>query len=273
MSAATQQAQLVRVTSTDGTPIGLWKTGSGPSLVAVHGAGADHTAWNSVLPYLADTFTVYAMDRRGRGASGDAPEYTLEREFEDVAAAVAAAPGPVHLYGHSFGGTCAFEAALRTPHLASLILYEGSGIKPPGLRITSDELIAELEALIAAGKREEALELFMLRAAGVTAEELPAMKRNPAWPGRVAAVHTIAREVRAINDYAGADLTKAAALTTPVLLVLGSQTPARRREMFEGTARAVPNARIAVLPGQGHAAHNTAPDLLAAAIRDFIGSL
>jgi pimeloyl-ACP methyl ester carboxylesterase len=57
-----------------------------------------------------ERFTVYAMDRRGRGASGDAPEYALEREFEDVAAAVDALPGPVYLYGHSFGGVCAVEA-------------------------------------------------------------------------------------------------------------------------------------------------------------------
>src|SRR5690242_14877768 len=110
----TTPAEYVTVTSKDGTPLALWKSGVGPSLVAVHGACADHTAWDSVVPLLADTFTVYAMDRRGRGASGDAPRYALEREFEDVAAAVDALPGPVHLYGHSFGGICAVEAAMRT---------------------------------------------------------------------------------------------------------------------------------------------------------------
>src|SRR5918911_520983 len=94
-------AELVTVTSKDGTPIALWKSGAGPSLLAVHGTAADHTAWDGVVPLLADRFTVYAMDRRGRGASGDAPEYALEREFEDVTAAVNALPGPVHLYGHS----------------------------------------------------------------------------------------------------------------------------------------------------------------------------
>src|ERR671934_149028 len=161
----------ITITSPDGTPIALWKSGSGPSLLAVHGTAADHTAWDGVVPLLADRFTVYAMDRRGRGASGDAPSYALEREFEDVAAAVDALPGPVHLYGHSFGGGCVIEAALRTRNLGRLVLYEGAP-KPPGMRPFPDEFIARLEELIKAGQGEEALTTFMLTAAGVTPDEL-----------------------------------------------------------------------------------------------------
>jgi pimeloyl-ACP methyl ester carboxylesterase len=106
----------------------------------------------------------------------------------------------------------------------------------------------------------------------VAPEELPVLRAHPAWPARVAAAHTIPRELRAINDF-GADAAKFASVQTPALLVAGSETPARRREMFEGLARVLPNARIAVLPGQRHAAHQTAPELLAAALRDFINSL
>src|SRR5690349_10979635 len=95
-------AEVVIVASRDGTPIALWKTGTGPSLLVVHGTCADHSAWDLVVPLLSDRFTIYAMDRRGRGASGDAPEYALEREIEDVLAAVEALPAPVYLYGHSF---------------------------------------------------------------------------------------------------------------------------------------------------------------------------
>lgn len=271
MAASIREAQLVTVVSRDGTRIGLWRVGSGPSLLAVHGSGADHRAWDSVAPLLADSFTVYAMDRRGRGASGDAIEYTVEREFEDVESAVDALPGPVHLYGHSFGGSCAFEAASRSGKLASLALYEG-GPKPPGLRFMPDELIAQLEQLIAAGQREEALSTFMLKAAGVAPAELAILRGHPAWAARVAAAHTLPRELRAINDYA-ADATRVASLITPTLLIMGSETESRRREIFEGLARVLPNARVAVLPGQRHAAHQTSPELLASALRDFIRSL
>ena len=59
-------ADVITVTSTDGTRIALWRSGAGPALVAVHGAAADHTAWDPVVPLLADSVTVYALDRRGR---------------------------------------------------------------------------------------------------------------------------------------------------------------------------------------------------------------
>jgi pimeloyl-ACP methyl ester carboxylesterase len=268
MTAGTQEAQLVMVKSNDRTPIGLWKTGSGPALLAVHGTAADHTVWDSVAPLLADTFTVFAIDRRGRGASGDGPDYTIEREFDDVAAAVDAVRGPVHLYGHSFGGTCAAEAAMRTRNLGRLILYEG-GPKPAGLSFAPDDFIVQLEQLIASGKADEAVSTFMLKGAGVSPEELPILRRHPAWAARVAAAHTLPRELRAINDY-GADMSKIAAIAAPTLLLVGSETEARRREMLEGLARVLPNAQVAVLPGQRHAAHQTAPLLLAAAIREFL---
>jgi pimeloyl-ACP methyl ester carboxylesterase len=270
VTARTEQAQLITIDSTDGTSIGLWKSGSGPSLLAVHGGGADHSAWDSVAPLLADSFTVYAMDRRGRGGSGDADGYAIEREFDDVASAADALPAPVHLYGHSFGGTCSIEAALRTDNVASLMLYEG-GPKPAGLRFIPDEFVAHLEQLIVAGQREEALSTFLLKGAGVAPEELPVLRKHPAWPARVAAANTLPRELRAINDY-GADMAKFSNLKIPTLLIVGSETEARRREMLERLVQVLPTARLAVLPGQRHAAHQTAPELFAATLREFLNS-
>ncbi|WP_255681434.1 alpha/beta fold hydrolase [Natrinema sp. SYSU A 869] len=54
---------------------------------------------------FADHYTVYAVERRGRGESGDAAEYKLEREAEDVVAVVEAIDERVTLLGHS-GGPC-----------------------------------------------------------------------------------------------------------------------------------------------------------------------
>ena len=265
---AQTNSELISVTSKDGTPIALWKTGRGPSLLVVHGTGADHSAWDRVVPLLADSFTIYGMDRRGRGASGDAPEYALEREFEDVVAAVEALPGPVYLYGHSSGGCCAVEAAVRSQRIDRLVLYEG-GPKPAGLRLSPDDFIARLEQLIETGQREEALEVFMLNAAGVAREELDVLRSHPSWLGRLSAADTIPRELRAINEYS-ADPELVRTINVPVLLVLGEKTEPRRREMFERLAQLFRNAQIAVLPGQRHAAHQTAPNVLAQSLRDFL---
>jgi pimeloyl-ACP methyl ester carboxylesterase len=103
-------ATVVKVTSKDGTSIASWQSGSGPPLVLVHGTTRDHYAWDQVLPALSQQFTVYAVDRRGRGASEDGPIYTIEREFEDIAAVVDSF-SPVNLLGHSYGGICSLEAA------------------------------------------------------------------------------------------------------------------------------------------------------------------
>jgi pimeloyl-ACP methyl ester carboxylesterase len=79
---------ITRVASSDGTEIAFWTSGDGPPLVLVHGTPADHTRWQPLLPHLEPHVTVHAIDRRGRGASGDGPEYHLEREYEGVAAVV-----------------------------------------------------------------------------------------------------------------------------------------------------------------------------------------
>src|SRR3712207_4033192 len=126
------------VTSVDDTPIAYWRSGEGPPLVLVHGTAADHIRWTPVLPVFEQHFTVYAIDRRGRGGSDDSGDYAIEREFEDIAAVVDSLGEPAFLLGHSYGALCALEAALLTRNVRKLMLYEppmdasGGGVNPPG---------------------------------------------------------------------------------------------------------------------------------------------
>ncbi|MGC8000707.1 alpha/beta fold hydrolase, partial [Salmonella enterica] len=84
-----------------------WRQGSGPPLLLVHGTTGDHSTWGSVLAGLQQHHTVWTLDRRGRGHSGDAANYSLEHESEDIAAVIDAIGSSVNLLGHSFGGLCA----------------------------------------------------------------------------------------------------------------------------------------------------------------------
>src|SRR5690606_7278675 len=111
-------------TSPDGTSIGFQRSGRGTPLLLVHGTTADHSRWSAISPSFERHFTVYTMDRRGRGASGDASEYHLLREAEDIAAVIEAIGEPVHLLGHSYGALCCLEAAPLTDKVSKLILYE-----------------------------------------------------------------------------------------------------------------------------------------------------
>ncbi|CAG0989842.1 N-formylmaleamate deformylase [Methanosarcinales archaeon] len=114
------------VISKDGTPIAYQRSGRGSALVLIHGTTSDHsTTWKFILTSLEEHFIVYAMDRRGRGESGDGPAYSLDREAEDVAALVDSIGQPVNVLGHSYGALCAIKAALLTNNIRRLILYEG----------------------------------------------------------------------------------------------------------------------------------------------------
>jgi pimeloyl-ACP methyl ester carboxylesterase len=112
------------VLSRDGTPIAVWRSGEGPPLILIHGTAADHNRWAPVLPALEERFAVFAVDRRGRGRSGDTTDYALEREYGDVVAVVEWAGEGVTVLGHSYGGICALEAALLTDGIRKLVLYE-----------------------------------------------------------------------------------------------------------------------------------------------------
>jgi len=83
VNASPEAQTLLTVRSADGTPIACYRSGSGPALVVVHGSTNDHTNWDGIRPELEPFFTLYAVERRGRGASGDAPAYSFEREVEE----------------------------------------------------------------------------------------------------------------------------------------------------------------------------------------------
>ncbi len=94
--------------SADGTRIGGSKSGSGPPLVFVHGTSADRWSARFIEPLLTGRFTVYAVDRRGRGLSGDSEsDYRIDQEFADIAAVVDSLGEPFDLFGHSYGATVA----------------------------------------------------------------------------------------------------------------------------------------------------------------------
>ncbi len=263
-------ATLHRVTSTDGTRIAYWISGDGPPLVMVHGAMADHTTLARLVPLLEPQLTVYAIDRRGRGASGHGRGYTIEHEYDDIAAVVNAVAeqtgAPVALYGHSYGATVSLGAALRTPHVARLALYE------PAFRGVFDYpagLLDRLDALVAHGRAEEAVALAFRERVGLPPDEVAAMRRLPSWPARVAAAPTIGRELR-VDATLAVDPARLTALRTPTALLAGERSPKGQCAIVTALDAALPHSRIVTLPGQEHMAQLTAPDLVARELIRFV---
>ena len=271
--AGTDEPGVMRVVSRDGTEIAYWSSGEGPPLVVVLGTPADHTRWRPLLPYLEPHVTVHALDRRGRGASGDAPDYDLAREYEDVAAvvdAVAEASGaPVDLYGHSHGGIVAFGAATLTWNIGKLVLYEGWPVPNPDVYALPPGLQERMEALLAAGDRDAGVEALFRELVLMSDEDMQAFKAAPSWPGRVAAAHTITREVRAETG-ARLDPELARRITVPVLLLTGEHSSDVSKADIEAVAAALPDTRIVVLEGQEHVADVLVPEVFAEHVLGFL---
>lgn len=259
---------LQKVESEDGTTIVFDRTGTGPPLVLVHGTGGSSKRWVTTLPRFQQNFTVYAVDRRGRGDSGDSENYAIEREFEDIAAVVDSIRQPVSLLGHSFGGLCSLEASLLTNNIRKLVLYEAP-IPVPDVRIYDEALIESLQAMVDRGDMEGVLTTFLREVVRMPQHELDLLRSQPAWPARVAAAHTIPRELRAHQHYKF-EPARFKHMGTQTLLLLGSESPRFLRAAVEVLKEVLPNSHLALLPGQQHIADQTAPELFLGAVLNFL---
>lgn len=268
----TSATTVTRVVSRDGTEVGLFTSGEGPPLVLVHGTASDHTRWDALRGHLEPHVTVHAMDRRGRGVSGDGPDYAIEREYEDVAAVVDAVAeavrSAVDVYGHSYGGVYAFGAATLTSNVRRLVLYEGWPTAGPAPFLPPTELVTRLEALLAEGDREAVVEAVARELANMTDEEIAAYRAQPSWPARVAAAHTIPREAATVRELS-IDPAQVASITAPTLLLIGEHSSDWASEAH-GLAEVLRTAHVAVLDGQGHAADALAPELVAEHVLRFL---
>jgi pimeloyl-ACP methyl ester carboxylesterase len=258
-------AEHTNFVSRDGTSIAAWRSGEGPPLVLIHGAAADHSRWLPVLPALEERFTVFAIDRRGRGRSGDAPDYAIEREYEDVAAVVEATGEAADVLGHSYGGICALEAALLTDKIRKLVLYE----PPMGFLASPPRVVHRLQELLEAGKRDELLACFMQEVAGLPIDQVELMRSLPAWEARLEAADTIPREERASREYVF-EPDRFRGLDAPTLFLQGGDSPAPFKAAGEALGAALPDCRVVVMPGQRHAAMDTGTDLFTSEVLSFL---
>src|SRR5437867_6602995 len=189
------------VMSTDGTPIAFDQSGQGPAIILAAGATATRLAEASLAAALAPHFTVFAYDRRGRGESGDTAPYAVEREVEDIEALINEAGGSACMFGHSSGAVLALEAARKLPtKITKLAVYEPPFIVDDSRPPLPKDYVAQLNELVAAGRRGDAVELLMTKAVGVPVEFVAQMRNDPTWAASEAVAHTIAYDGTIMGD-------------------------------------------------------------------------
>jgi 2-succinyl-6-hydroxy-2,4-cyclohexadiene-1-carboxylate synthase len=229
--------------------------------ILLHGFTHTGGSWEPVIVALGERHRAFAPEIRGHGWSSDREPVTLPAVIDDIAAL---AHQRFTLAGYSIGGRIALHAALALGcRVERLVLVGASpGIADPVERQARREADERLAAEIDRSNADE----FARRWAA-----MPVLADQPA--SVVAAAHAdrlrstpqgLARALRGLGTGALPSLwDRLQELRMAVTLVVGE-----RNEKFhavgERMAAAIPDARVELVFGAGHAAHLEAPDLVAA---------
>jgi len=261
-----------KVISKDGTPIAYDKFGKGPAVILVGGALSDRAAGAPLAALLAPDFTVFTIDRRGRGDSGDTPPYAVEREVEDINALIAAAGGSAFVMGNSSGAVLALEAAARGLAIKKLAMFEPPFIVDDTRPPVPQDYVQHINELIAAGRRGDAVQYFMIEAVSAPAEIVAQMRNTPMWSALEKIAHTLTYDGTVMGDsMRGKPLSPEhwATVTMPTLVIDGGDSPTWMRHSAQSLANILPNAQYRTLAGQ---THNANPKVLAPVLIEFFST-
>lgn len=255
------------VLSKDGVRIAFEKIGHGPALIVVGGALSDRQGGKPLAAELSRNFTVYVVDRRGRGESTDAKTYAVDREIEDLAAVIDHAGGSAFLYGVSSGAALSLQTAakLGPAKVPRLALYEPPyGSADPKQKQQFAEQKRRVGELIKTGRPGDAAAYF-LEAIGTQPEVLDKMKGSPAWGGMKKIDFTLAYDYAVLGDGTVPEAT-ASAIAMPTLVLDGEKTMEFLHATADQVAKLIPRAERRTLPGQTHQA---SPDVAAPVLTEF----
>lgn len=254
------------VDSADGTPIAWSRNGSGPDLVMVHCVGVSRatTPQPTLADALAEHFTVWTYDRRGKGESGNATEghireYDVQREIEDLTAVIHLASGPVTVYGFSSGATLALIAAEAGAPITHLTLLE-----PPLFDQPDPEHLFRAEGERHLAQGAEALHRwFQTDVVGVPDEVLAELP-----PPSAEALRDAPTLLHELTFLPGTPAERFRTVLQPTLIIASDSTAPEIHQWAEQLEAAIPNGRQQILPGEWHGVDDAT---LTRAISEFVG--
>ncbi|KIL42037.1 hypothetical protein SD70_03725 [Gordoniibacillus kamchatkensis] len=273
--------------SRDGTVIGYRQFGRGPGLVVLHGTMSSAHNHMQLAEALAEAFTVYVPDRRGRCQSGPySQNYNIREEIEDLGALLAAT-GARNVFGVSSGGVICLQAALALPGIDKIAVFE-----PPLFMDSAfpTSVLTRYDSEIARGKLAAALVTAMKGAQMGP----PIFRAMPRWLlERLTNMAMAGEEKKGSSDYVtmrklapllhydlrlvaenSGDFENYRAISTEVLLLGGSKSPPYLKTALDELEKVLQHAIRLELPGLDHAAswnsdRGGKPEPVAHALRQF----
>ncbi|WP_066651853.1 MULTISPECIES: alpha/beta fold hydrolase BchO [Sphingomonas] len=255
--------------------------GEGPVLLLLHGTGAATHSWRSLLPLLAERFTVVAPDLPGHGFTSGRPPGGLSmtamaRAVSELLGALTVTPRLI--IGHSAGVAVAVRMTLDGLATPTGIIGLNSALMPfPGIAARLFPTLARMLFVnpfaphIFAGIARQQGEVggFLKRSTGsrIDADGANLYQRLFATPAHCAGAITMMADWDL--DSLNRDLPK---LAVPLLLVHGESDAMIPPSSARDAAALVPGARVETLAGLGHLAHEEAPEQVAALIERFVAA-
>jgi pimeloyl-ACP methyl ester carboxylesterase len=258
------------VTSADGTVIAFERTGDGPAVILVGGAFNDRSTVAALAATLASEFTAIGYDRRGRGASGDQDEYSVQREIDDLAALIEQVGGSAHVFGHSSGATLALHAAQQGLPITRLAVYEPPYLVDSSRPRPAADVVDRIQALIDQERRDEAVTVFLTEQVGVPAQAVAGMRTNQTtWGWFLGLAHTLPYDVAICGPGLALPADRLATITVRTLAIAGGESPPWMLAAARAVADTIPDARYLTLEGQDHGVLNQ-PEALRPILLDFL---
>jgi pimeloyl-ACP methyl ester carboxylesterase len=226
-------------------------SGDGPPVVLLHGAFAGASSFAAQTPALvAAGFTVYVPERRGHAHTPDIDgplSYSVMAD-DTVDYLQQVLPGGAHLVGWSDGAVVALLVAMRRPDLVHRVVLIGQYYNLAGRVPDSD-----IDALL---RSPEAMGFLRLEYDQV----------SPDGPEHFAVVYE--KTMRMIDTEPQLDLATFSAATAPTLVLQGDRDEVTVEHSLAVVA-ALPNARLAVLPGT-HLVPVETPDVVNPLLVSFL---
>lgn len=258
-----------RFVTAGGTCFHVQMMGTGPPVLLLHGMGASAHSWRAVMPLLAGRFTVIAPDLPGHAFS-TLPEARMS--LPAMARAVGAVLDaidvkPVLVAGHSAGAAVAVRMALDGRIAPRALVGINAALLPmhglagqffaPVARLLA--CLPMVPAVFTAMAGDQAAVARLLRDTGSTIdiEGLRLYARLMRNPGHVAGA--LAMMAQWDLPALARDLPR---LAVPLMLIAGRNDRTVRPAASERVRALVRGARVVMLPGLGHLAHEERPDLV-----------
>jgi pimeloyl-ACP methyl ester carboxylesterase len=248
--------------SQDGTKIGYRQLGTGPGLLIVHGSMSSGYNHLELAEALSDSFTVYLIDRRGRGLSGPYREdHSATTDVEDITAIIAKT-GAHDVFAVSFGALVCLQAARTLATIHKLAVYEplifNDSSTPAAMVAQVDKAIADKNMAAALGIAMKGAQLGSSFMNGLPLPVLTFMTKgmmNWTPPGEYTSFKdlapTLSYEGKVIAELSGKQETFKD-IPAKVLLLGGSKSSDFLKGAVKSVANVLPTAERIELPGLNH---------------------